>query len=209
MPSKESLLMAKIAPAQHPIHELIAHRFSPLAFSDKPVEPAKLLSVLEAGRWAASCFNEQPWSFIVATKDHPAEYQQMLECLIEKNREWAGKAPVLMISVAKLNFDHSGKPNRHALHDVGQAVANMSLQATSMGLLMHQMAGFDVEKTRRTYEIPATHEPVAAMAMGYGGDPNSLSEQFKQRALSPRSRKTLSDFVFSGQWNKRSDLMAG
>jgi nitroreductase len=209
MPSKETLLKEKIAPAEHPIHELMARRFSPLAFSDRPVETAQLLSVLEAGRWAASCFNEQPWSFIVATKDHLVQYQQMLECLMEKNREWAGKAPVLMISVAKLNFDHSGKPNRHAMHDVGQAVANMSLQATSMGLFVHQMAGFDVEKTRRTYEIPATHEPVAAIAVGYGGDPNSLSDHFKQRALSPRSRKKLGDFVFSGQWNKPSDLVAG
>jgi nitroreductase len=206
MPSKDSPAWEKIAPAEHPIHDLIARRFSPVAFSDRELEPEKLLSLLEAARWASSCFNEQPWSFIIAKKEHPQQFAQMLECLIEKNREWAGKAPVLMISVAKLNFNHNGKPNRHALHDVGQAVANMSLQATSMGLFVHQMAGFDVEKTRHTYHIPSTHEPVAAIAVGYGGDPDTLSEHFKQRALAPRSRHPVKNFIFTGDWNHRAEL---
>src|SRR5438067_11420928 len=111
--------MEKPAPAEHPIHELIARRWSPRLFSDRAVEPEKLRSVLEAARWAPSSFNEQPWSFIVATKDDPAEYERLLGCLVEFNQGWAKAAPVLFISVASLRFSRNQKENRHGMHDVG------------------------------------------------------------------------------------------
>src|SRR5215208_4639816 len=111
--------MERLRDAAHPIHDLLRRRWSPRAFADRPVEREKLLSVMEAARWAPSSFNEQPWSFLVATKDRPDEHARMLECLAEKNQTWAKAAPVLMISVASLHFARNGKPNRHALHDVG------------------------------------------------------------------------------------------
>ncbi len=184
----------------HPIHELLKQRWSPRAFSDRPVEPAKLQSLMEAARWAASCFNEQPWSFIVATKHEPAEHQRLVDCLVEKNQQWARAAPVLMISIASLSFRHNGKPNRHAFYDVGAAAACMTIEATALGLHVHQMAGFHVEKARAAYNIPESAEPAAAIALGYLGDASSLPEEFrsKEQTLSPR--KPISEFVFSGGW---------
>ncbi|MBW4540612.1 MAG: nitroreductase family protein [Myxacorys chilensis ATA2-1-KO14] len=199
---RTGLTTDKTADTQYPIEEVLQHRWSPLAFSDQPVEPEKLSSVLEAARWAASSFNEQPWSFIVATKDHKAEFDRLLGCLAEGNQEWAKTAPVLMLSVAKLHFERNGVENRHAFHDVGAAAANLAIQATALGLVIHQMAGFDVAKARETYNIPDGYEPVAAIALGYLGDPHTLSDKLQQRALAPRTRKPLHDFVFSGQWNQ-------
>ena len=130
----------------------------------------------------------------------------MLECLVEANRDWAKTAPVLMITVAAMSFAKNGKPNRHAFHDVGAAMADFTLQATSEGLFVHQMAGIDIDKIRTTYGIPATHEPVAGVALGYPGDIDSLPEALKQRTLAPRSRKPMEQFVFSGKWGEVAPL---
>lgn len=200
-------MIDKSADTQYPINDLLRQRWSPLAFSNRMVEPEKLCSVLEAARWAASSYNEQPWSFIVATKDNQEEFERLLSCLAEGNQEWAINAPVLMISVAKLYFERNGVENRHAFHDVGAAAAELAIQATANGLFIHQMAGFDVPKTRELYSIPEGYEPVAAIALGYQGDPQTLSERLQQREASPRSRKPLEKFVFSGAWKQASLLV--
>jgi nitroreductase len=189
------------------LHELLDRRWSPIAFSPRPVEPEKLRSVLEAARWAPSSFNEQPWVFLVATKDDPENFARLLGCLVEGNRVWAQHAPVLMLSVAKLSFDMSGKPNRHALHDVGAASADLTLQATALGLFVHQMAGFDSEKARREFSIPEGYEPGAAIALGYLGDDAGLPEKLRARNKSARKRKPLSEFVFTGGWGNTSPLV--
>ncbi|MDJ0597373.1 MAG: nitroreductase family protein [Crocosphaera sp.] len=194
--------MEKLATNQYPIHELIKQRWSPLAFNTRPIEPTKIASLLEAARWAASCFNEQPWCFIVATQDNIQEYEKLLSCIVEANQKWAKDAPLLMLSVAKLSFERNNKPNRHALHDVGLAVGNLTLQAQSFGLFVHQMGGFDMDKARTLYNIPQDYEPVAAIAVGYPGNVNQLDEDLQQRELSSRSRKPLTDFVFQGTWNQ-------
>ncbi|MBW4608812.1 MAG: nitroreductase family protein [Hassallia sp. WJT32-NPBG1] len=164
-------------------------------------------SVLEAARWAASSYNEQPWSFIVATSDNQAEFDRLLSCLAEGNQEWAKTAPVLMLSVAKLQFERNGVENRHAFHDVGAAATQLAIQATALGLFIHQMAGFDVPLSRSLYSIPEGYEPVAAIALGYIGDPQTLSEKLLQRTLAPRTRKRLENFVFTGRWNETSPLV--
>src|ERR1700678_4572397 len=128
------------------IHDLISHRWSPRAFENRAVEPEKLRALFEAARWAASSYNAQPWSFIVATKDDPENFNKVLETFVEFNQGWAKNAPVLALSVAAHKFPHNGEKNRHAFHDVGQAAANLSLEATSLGLQVHQMAGIDSEK---------------------------------------------------------------
>jgi nitroreductase len=204
---KNDLSIDKTSNTQYPVEDLLRQRWSPLAFSERPVEPEKLCSILEASRWAASSFNEQPWSFIVASKDNQDEFNRLLSCLAEGNQEWAQKAPVLMISVAKLHFERNGVENRHAFHDVGAAAANLAIQATALGLFIHQMAGFDVPKVREVYNIPEGYEPVAAIALGYIGDPQTLSERLQQRELAPRSRKPLEEFVFSSQWNQSSPIV--
>ncbi len=201
------LTIDKSAQTQYPIADLLRQRWSPLAFSDRMVEPEKLRSVLEAARWAASSFNEQPWSLIVATKENQAEFNCLLNCLAEGNQEWARNAPVLILSVAKLHFERNGKENRHAFHDVGAAAATLAIQATALGLFIHQMAGFDIPKARQVYSIAEGYEPVAAIALGYFGDPQTLSERLQQRESSPRTRKPLGEFVFSGSWNQTSPLV--
>lgn len=157
---------------------------------------------------AASSFNEQPWSFIVTTRSEPEEFARLLKCLVEGNRLWARRAPVLLLAVAKLHFDLDDRPNRHAFHDVGQAVANLVIQATALGLSVHQMAGFDVAQAREEFSIPDSHEPVAVIAVGYRGDPDSLPDQLRERELAGRRRKALDTFVFSGSWGQPSLLIS-
>lgn len=199
--------MEKPADTKFPIHDLLKQRWSPLAFSSQPIEKERLKSLLEAASWAASSYNEQPWHFIVATKDNPEEFNRLLSCLAEGNQVWAKNAPVLMISVAKLYFEKNGTDNRHALHDVGAAVSNLAIQATSLGLFIHQMAGFDVAKAKELYSIPQKYEPVAAIAIGYPGDPEILPEQYQQRQFSPRQRKPIQTFVFTGGWGQISPVV--
>lgn len=200
--------MEKPANNDHPVHELLKRRWSPRAFGDKPVEREKLLSLLEAARWTASSFNEQPWRYIVATKDTNEEYDRLLGCLMEKNQQWAKNAPVLMISFAKQTFSRNNKPNRVALHDVGAAAAQLTAEATNQGLFVHQMAGIDQEKIRKTYQVPDDFEVVAGIAIGYPGNPDSLPEDFREGEMEPRERKPSKEFVFSGQWDRISPLVA-
>lgn len=199
--------MEKPADADHPIHELIRRRWSPRAFADRPVEPDKILSLLEAARWAPSSRNEQPWSYVVATRDDADEFERALECLVDGNREWARNAPLLILTFAKKRFEYKDRPNRYARHDVGLASANLVLQALELGLCCHQMAGIRPEVIRDTYGVPETHEPVTAIAVGYPGDPDDLPEDRRERELARRSRKSLREFVFAGDWGRPSPLI--
>ena len=165
------------------IHELLRRRWSPRAFSPQPVPPDTLERLFEAARWAPSSNNEQPWSFVVATSDQLDDFARLRDCLNEKNALWAGRAPVLMLSVARRHFNRNGQENRHALHDVGQAVANLTFQATAEGLFVHQMAGFSVEKARETLGLPNGQEPVAMIALGFPGDPAALPDDLRAREL--------------------------
>lgn len=191
-------------PAQthFPIHDLLALRWSPRAFAERPIEADKVRSLFEAARWAPSSNNEQPWRFIVAVKDNEVQWNRLLACVAEGNRTWAFRAPMLILSIARLNFEKWDKPNRHALHDVGMATGNLVLQATALGLVARQMAGFDVERARGDLNIPSGHEPVAMMAVGYPGDPTVLPDALRQRELASRERHAASTFVYLGEWGK-------
>jgi nitroreductase len=197
--------MDRLIDPAHPIHELHRRRWSPRAFDPhRLVEPEKLRSVMEAARWAPSSFNEQPWRFVVATREEPEAFARMLSCLVEQNQAWARHAPVLMIACASPVLSRNGKPNRHALYDLGQAVAFLTLEATALGLHLHQMAGFFPEKAREAFEIPQPFEAVSMIVMGYLGDPNSLPEDLRRRELTPTTRKPITDFVFAGRWGQRA-----
>jgi nitroreductase len=202
-----ALTMQKLAETTYPIEPLLKQRWSPRAFAARPVEIEKLLSLWEAARWSASCANQQPWYFLVATKENKTEYARLLSCLRENNQLWASQAPVLMVSVAKLAFDMNGQPNRYAFHDVGLAVANLIVQATALGLYVHQMAGFYPDKVRELYGVPDNFEPVAGIVLGYPGDPATLPEELQQRELAPRTRKPCESFVFQGAWGETSPLV--
>lgn len=199
--------MEKPAESAHPIHDVIARRWSPRAFDERPVEQETLKSLFEAARWAPSSNNEQPWRFIVASKETSTDYDRLFACLVEGNRKWAFRAPVLILSVASLLFEDDGKPNRHALHDTGMAAENFVLQATALGLQAHQMAGFDTQKARETCLIPTGFDPVAMIALGYPGDPAVLPDYLREREIKPRERQPIGDFVFSIKWGQTSLLV--
>jgi len=200
--------LEKPAQTGTPVHELISHRWSPRIFENRAVEPGKLRSLFEAARWAASSFNAQPWSFIVATKDDPANYQRVLDCFIEFNQGWAKSAPVLALSVAQMKFGHNNQPNSHAFHDVGQAAATLQIQAEELGLAVHQMAGIVPDKAREIFKIPGGYDVVAGFAIGYPGDPAALPDQLREKEVAPRERKPLDSFVFTGEWGKTSPIVA-
>lgn len=204
--SKRILIMHKTAPADYRISDVIANRWSPRSFLDRPVEKEKLLHVLEAGRWAASSYGVQPWAYIVATKDEPEEFEKMLSILVPFNQAWANGAPVLMLSTAQM-VSADGRPNTHALHDVGAASALMSIEAVAQGLQAHQMSGFDVEKAKEVFDLPEGVAPVAVIALGYVGAPEALPDMLKERELAERVRKPLSEIVFSGKYGSTSELV--
>ena len=197
----------KKASTDYPIHGLLAERWSPYAFADRPVPTADLRSLFEAARWAPSSYNEQPWSYIVATKEEPQQFQQILSCLVEGNQVWAKAAPVLALGIVNLKFTRTGKDNRAAVHDLGLAAGNLLVEATARGLLVHQMIGILPDKARELYEIPDGSEAWTGLAIGYRGDPMSLPDTLRQRELTPRQRKLLSQFVFSGKWGNPSAFL--
>lgn len=199
--------MSKKANTDFPIHELIAKRWSPYAFDKRPVSQADLCSLLEAARWAPSSYNEQPWSYILATQDEPDEFAKLLSCLVEGNQAWANAAPVLMVGCASLKFSRNGKPNAAATHDLGLAASNLSLEATARGLCVHQMIGIEPDKVRKVYGIPADVQPLTGLAIGYAAAPETLPEKFRERDLAPRTRKPLAEFVFGSEWGLKSDVV--
>jgi len=191
------------------VQELLQRRFSPYAFSSRPVEPEKLRKLFEAARSAPSSYNEQPWRFVVATREDTEAFARLCETLVEQNRQWARHAPAVVLSVVKLDFTHSGQPNRHAFYDAGQAAAYLTLQATELGLYVHQMGGFDAGKARQLLNIPEGYEPAAMMAVGYPGDPGSLAEGLRQHDRTRRPRKPLDSLFFEGTWGEPWSAAAG
>jgi nitroreductase len=200
--------MHKPAVTDVALHEVIRNRWSPRAFAEKTVPPEVLRSLFEAARWAPSSNNEQPWAYLVATKNDAENFAKMLSVLVEFNASWARHAPALALSVAHLKTQREGKTNRVALHDVGSATAQLTFEANTRGLQVHQMAGFDAEKARQTFAIPADWEPVAAMAIGYPGNADTLSEKLRERELAPRTRKALGEFVMTGGWGHTAPFVA-
>ena len=196
----------KKATPDRPIHSLLSERWSPYGFAERPVEQADLASLFEAARWAASSYNEQPWSYIVATRANENEFARLLACLIDANQAWARFAPVLALGVISRQFARNGKENRAAAHDLGLASGNLLVEATARGLFVHQMIGIHPEKARELYQIPDHHEAFTALAIGYEGVSPGLPDGMKARDLAPRQRKPLSQFVFTGKWGAPIDL---
>lgn len=198
----------KHATPDHPILETIAARWSPYAFdAARSIETAHLLSCLEAARWAASSYNEQPWSFILARREDTAAFQEMLGCLLEANQAWAKDASVLMLTVVCRTFKLNGKPNRVAEHDIGLASGNLVIQATALGIDVHQMAGINASHARQAYGIPDGYDPYTAIALGYAAAPESLGDaKLRERETAPRTRKKLAEIVFAGAWQQPASL---
>ena len=195
------------AKTDHPVRDLIAERWSPYSFVDRPVPAELLQSLFEAARWAASSFNEQPWSYIVATKDDSECFAKLLSCLVEGNQAWAKAAPVLAIGCASVKFTRNGQPNAAALHDLGQASGYLALEATAQGLAVHQMIGILPDRVRELFQVPDGVLPLTGLVIGYAGDPGLLPEKIRDRDAGRRPRKPLAEFVFSRRWGTTSPFV--
>ncbi len=191
--------MEKPANNQYPIHELLRKRWSPRAFSQDAISSETILRLFEAARWSPSGGNMQPWRFVVARNTDPEAHARLVESLVEKNRQWATSAPLLVLAVAKRERD-PGKPNPWHAYDLGQSVAHLTFQATSMGLSVHQMGGIDPVKARELLGIPDGYDPITAIAIGHQGTLDDLPEGFRDREQEPRTRLSLGEVVFDGTW---------
>lgn len=197
-------MMQKSATTQVPIHDVIANRWSGRAYdATKPVSQAQTISLLEAARWAPSCYGDQPWRFIVWDKNQDAAaWQQAFECIVPGNQAWAQHAPVLILVCADTLFNHNQKPNRWGAYDTGAAAVSLCLQATSLGLMTHQMGGYDGDKARAVFNIPAQYETMAMLSVGYAADVDTLDEESKAREMAPRQRRDLGELFYNGTWDK-------
>jgi nitroreductase len=195
----------KQAPAVEGVLPAVLGRWSPRSFADRDVSPADLVKVFEAARWTASSYNEQPWRFLVGTRNS-LTHKKIFSSLIGFNQAWAGAAPVLILGVASTKFAHNGEANRNALYDLGAASSYLTLQAAALGLTTHQMAGYDQAAARQALEIPEPYVLGAVIALGYQGEPAALGqEQLIALETTPRARKPLSEFVLSA-WGTPANL---
>jgi nitroreductase len=174
--------------------ELVRGRWSPRQFLDRPVEAEKMLRMFEAARWAASCFNEQPWRFLVARRDQPADFARILALLAEKNQQWAQGAWAIGFTAGKRTFSHNGLPDRFGIYDTGAAGATLAIEATALGVRVHFMGGFDANRAREEFQVPEDFDIGAAFAIGYIDEANTLP--------GARSRKPLEEIVYSGDWGQ-------
>ncbi len=197
MPKKPAITQVAIA-------DLIAQRWSPRAIDpDQPVSRDQLLALLEAARWAPSCFGDQPWRYLVWDRFRdPAGWRQAFDCLAEGNQLWVKNAPILLLAVAAPNFGHNDQPNRWAQYDTGAASENLCLQATALGLVVHQMGGFDPEAAKARFNIPADHVGMAMIAVGHPGAIELLPQALAEKEQAPRSRKPLAQLAFEGRWGQ-------
>jgi nitroreductase len=192
-----TLAMQKSIHIEAPVIAEIQERRSRRAYSDRPIEQEKITSLFEAARWAPSSNNEQPWTYLYATKDQTELWYKFLHVLNPSNQIWAVNAPLMILSLARKNFIRNDQPNGSAKYDLGGANAFLSLQATQLGLNVHQMGGYDQSKAKDVLNIPDTYELGVMMAIGYLGDIENLPENLKQREHAPRERYVQREFVMN------------
>ncbi|MFM8445619.1 MAG: nitroreductase family protein [Methylococcus sp.] len=186
-----------------PILEPLARRWSGRAYDpDRPVEHEKFMALLEAARWAPSCFGYQPWRLLIWNRDEGFEqWQKAFECLSESNQSWAGQAPLLMLACADTEFA-DGRPNRWSQYDTGAAIMSLSVQATALGLMIHQMGGFDAVMIREVFAIPETFDCLAMITVGYQLPEESIPEILREREYAARSRRELADTFYLDAWGQ-------
>jgi nitroreductase len=189
-----------------PLHPLLADRWSSRAFSDQPVTPEIVVSLMEAVRWAPSAFNDQPWRFILATRDNLDSHARLLTCINTSNQRWAPHAWVLLLTLANSTFEADGSPNRTAQYDLGQSIQNLTVQASAHGLNVRQMAGILPDKIREMYHIPEDVTVMTAVAVGYPGDAARLPAPLPERETHARTRKPLQDLFFGDEFGQSHPL---
>ncbi|MGW8247430.1 MAG: nitroreductase family protein [Acidiferrobacterales bacterium] len=195
-------MISKPAITSQPIDPLIQKRWSGRAFvENEPVSREQIVALLEAARWAPSCWNDQPWRYIVFDRFHKKDaWQKAFECLSEGNQKWVIQAPVLLIAFSDTRFTRNGKPNRWGQHDTGAASTSLCLQAASMGLMAHQMGGYDRDKVRATFGIPDQFDILSMIAVGHPANEDQINPDELERELEPRERAPLGERFFDSAW---------
>jgi nitroreductase len=193
---------SRASTAEQCIRALILRRWSPRRFEEgRPLSRQTLLELFEAARWAPSCYNEQPWRYIVCDRfNDPQAWNAALQCLVEGNRKWASGASLLLIATAATHFAGRNEPNRWAHYDTGAASENLCLRAVELGVAIHQMGGFDVARVRALFDVPSTYDPLSMMALGYPAADTPVDEKTAARLQASRTRRALSEIVYSGRW---------
>jgi len=187
------------------INSIIAKRWSIRAFDiSKVVTRKQITAICEAARWAPSCYNDQPYRFMVWDKNHNIEqYNKAFNCIGEWNQRWVRTAPVILCVLADNKFRYNGTPNRWAQFDSGAAAQNLYLQAVSMGLMAHPFGGFDGDKIKVEFNIPDDFTPMAVIAIGYQSeDINVLDDDHKSEETKDRIRVNLGENFYDSEWNK-------
>jgi nitroreductase len=183
--------------------DVIKNRRSRRPFSNQPVEPEKIKSLFEAARWAPSSSNEQPWMYVYATKEeNPELFQKIFEPLNDSNKVWVKDAPLLIASMVRKHFIRNHMPNVSAHYDLGAANALLGIQATALGLNVHQIGGYNYDHLRKNLSVPDTYDLGVVIAVGYLGSVDQLSERLKNRELAPRQRYVQSEFVRTSTFEK-------
>jgi nitroreductase len=200
-------MFAKSMDTKAGVADVFHQRWSGVAFDpERDLDDQSLLSLAEAARWAPSCFGDQPWRFIFCRKStDPEAWQKAFDCLMEGNQVWNKHVPVLVMICADTLFTLNDKPNRYGPYDTGAAAVSLCLQAASMGIMTHQMAGFSADAARESFSIPERYQPLAMMAVGYQLAEDSIPEEFREKEQTPRARRPLGESFFSGDWGKPLD----
>jgi len=199
MTDKKDVEMKSNGRSELRIHQMLNDRYSPRAFSDRDVTDVELELVLEAARWASSSHNEQPWRFLVTRKDQDG-HAALLDSLWSMNRSWADKAPILILNMVQRNLAYNDEENYFARHDLGGALAQLTAQATSMGMGLHQLAGFHSDQARQAFQIPEALDVVSVLALGFPGNADMLGEPYRGRELKRTHRRPLKDLVYLGRY---------
>jgi nitroreductase len=195
-------MVNKTASTDSPIHELLAGRWSPRAYSSKPVSRESLRALLEAARWAPSSYNEQPWRFVVFDRStDEVAFKKAFATLAPFNQGWNGPVPVL-IAVTAQKLMQDGSANPCASYDTGAAGMSLVLQAHALGLAAHQMSAFDVSAFRSAFAIPENIEVIAMIALGHFGDAEELAPELRARENAVRTRLPLDEIAYDGAWKR-------
>lgn len=189
---------------QEKIDDLLAKRWSGRAYDvSRQVSQQDIISLLEAARWAPSCYGDEPWRYIVCDKStNESAWDKAFSCLAEGNQSWAVNAPVLILALANSIFSHNDNDNRWAQYDTGAASMSLCIQASSLGLMVHQMGGFSAEKAAEIFSIPEQYTSMAMMTVGYQLAEDKISEEMMERESSDRQRNPLAEQFFDGEWGK-------
>ncbi len=198
-------MIDKKAETQVRINPLITSRWSGRAYDpQREIKREQLLAMLEAARWAPSCFGDEPWRYIVChSPDDRQAWQNLLDCLSEGNQQWARQAPMLILVMADTLFSHDEKKNPWADYDTGAASISLCLQATALGLMTHQMGGFDTDRARQAFAVPQRYRPMSVIAVGYQLAKERISDDMLERELSERRRRPLDERFYAGRWGEK------